>query len=368
MRTRTYEIDIISPPGLEEVTATEAREYGLTVDSVNAGVVSLRGDRETVWRLNLQLATASRVLVILGRGKARDFPTLYNQLRLLPWGSFLPAGGDICVHARCRESRLNHTGRIAETVSAAIGHALGITPGSSADGQGIFVRLQGDSYTISLDSSGDHLHRRGYRSYSGLAPIRENLAAGILRLAGWQPGTPLVDLCCGSGTFLAEAGRWSLGRPPGLDRRFAFEGWPKHRSGRYREVRESLHPQATSGSIIMGNELDPLVASGARENLLRAGCEQIAQVTTGDFRDLPSPGGSPGLLLANPPYGDRIGDTADARAIYQDLGRIARGRFPGWRCCLLSPDPKLIRTAGGGRLLAELPHGGSRVGIYLITK
>lgn len=367
MPHKPYDIDVVAPPGLEPCVAEEICEAGFSVDAINPGSVSLRGDRETIWRLNLQLRAASRVLVILGRGRARDFPALYNRLRLLPWGSFLRPGGSIAVQARCRESRLNHTDRIAETVRAAVGQALGLTPGDGDKGQAIFLRLNGDNYTVSLDSSGDHLHRRGYRSYSGLAPIRENLAAGILHLAGWKPGMPLVDLCCGSGTFLIEAARWSLGLPPGLERRFAFEEWPKHRSGRYRELHDTLVTPEVSAPLFFGCELDPAVAKGAADNIRRAGCEGAVRLMSGDFRILAVPDTPPGLVIANPPYGDRIGDTGEARTLYRDLGRMVRDRYIGWRCCLLAPDERLIKAAGGGRLLAELPHGGTRVGVYLIA-
>ncbi len=196
---RTEKLFAIVSPGLENVCAEELNALGITVEAVTTGGVAFSGRLRDVYLCNLWLRTASRVLVRFADFRSRDFPDLYRRAHLLPWGRFLRTDTSVSFRVSCHGSRLNHTVRIAETLESAINQALGRSTNPVSDySQQILVRIVDDQVTLSIDSSGELLHRRGYRQSVTVAPLRETLAAGVLMLLGWEgadsSGRPVVRL------------------------------------------------------------------------------------------------------------------------------------------------------------------------------
>jgi putative N6-adenine-specific DNA methylase len=211
----------------------------------------------------------------------------------------------------------------------------------------IHVHLGGGQARLSVDGSGESLHRRGYRPRMGLAPLKENLAAGLIRLTGWDGSVPLADPLCGSGTLLIEAACMALGRAPGLDHRFALERWPDFNgqlwSQALAQASQSERNQLADGrplAPVVGLELDGEVAEQARANAEAAGVGHAVTIQSGDFRSFQPPDG-PGVLVCNPPYGERIGDRDALEPLYADLGRMVKERCSGWDFWLLSGNPEL---------------------------
>ena len=203
---RTENFYIIVSPGLEETCAAELSAIGIPPRQIDKGGIACTGRLRELYLANLWLRTASRVLVRFAACRSRDFPDLYRKARQLPWGRFIHAETPVAFRVACHGSRLNHSTRVAETLESALNRALGrSTNPTGKDPQLVMVRIVEDVVTISIDTSGELLHRRGYRKTVTAAPLRETLAAGILMLLDWQGHEALVDPMCGSGTFVIEA-------------------------------------------------------------------------------------------------------------------------------------------------------------------
>ena len=225
-------------PGLEDLCAAELAALDLGPRTPHPGGVAFSGEIADVARANLHLGVATRVLARVGEFRAPGFPELHARAARLAWERFIPGGSAprVLVHVNAHKSRLYHTAAIAERVAKGLGERLGVAPelrtaadddddrepGPERPPTRIFVRLERDRCTVSVDSSGEPLHRRGYRLAVAKAPLRPTLAAALLRAVDWNPGEPLLDPMCGSGTLVLEAARRACGRPPGADRGFAF--------------------------------------------------------------------------------------------------------------------------------------------------
>lgn len=352
----------VAAPGVEGVLEREvaALRGAAEVRRVEGGV-ELAGDEEVLRRTNLWLRTATRVLVRVGEVRARDFAALRRDVAVLPWERFAAGVARVEVDATARKCRLYHTGGIAERVEAAVRERAG-----TGDGElHVLVRGVDDVFTISVDSSGELLHRRGYREETAKAPLRETLAAAILALAGWDPGTPLVDPMCGAGTFVLEAALLALGRPPGARRGFAFERWPGHRADLLRALRDAAAAaeRPAPPAPILGSDRDPGAVEAARRNAERGGLARHVTFACADAAAAALPD-APGLIVANPPYGRRIPPAVqrDAHAALAALARRARA----WRLAVLTSDPALPRALGR-RPDAQhaLVNGGVRVRLFV---
>ncbi len=372
---------VVTPPGLERWTALELSALGFSATVSEPGGLALDATLLDAARLNLELRTASRVLVRRAAFHVRALGELERKAAKLPWGEWLPAGGTVALRVTCRKSRLYHQGAVRERIGNAIHAVTGLAPVAAveeeveeaAPAQLIVVRLYRDECSISLDSSGDHLHRRGYRLATAKAPLRETLAAGLLAAAEWDPTTPLLDPFCGSGTIPIEAALLARRMPPGLHRRFACEIWPGWDAAAGATLRAEavarILPRAPAP--IQGSDRDAGAIGAATSNAERAGvADSISWRQAAVSAVEPVPG--PGLLLANPPYGHRVGGEGDLRDLYARLGQVARERLPGWRVALLLPEAPLERATGlrfgpplhlqnGGLavrlLVAEVPRG-----------
>jgi putative N6-adenine-specific DNA methylase len=358
------ELFAVGAPGLEAVLAAEvAALAGVRGVKAVPGGVEFAGDLDVLYRANLWLRTATRVLVRVGQLEAREFAKMRHRTAALPWERFIAAGAPVAITASQSGSRLYHTGAIAENLEAALGDRLGAPLTVDAEGLKVLARGVSDQWTLSIDSSGELLHRRGWRQESAHAPLRETLAAALLLLCNWDPTTPFVDPMCGAGTLPLEACALAMRLAPGLNRDFAFTRWPIHDEARWAAARAEaqsarlLAPPAP----ILGGDRSPAALSAAERNAERAGLAAHVQLVRAELGDVKPPSAH-GLVLMNPPYGRRIGDPRLLRKLYADIGRVLRTRFAGWHAGLLVADRRLI-DAVGAKVLSEhsLFNGGLRV-------
>lgn len=383
-------------PGLQDVAQAEvARLSGAAEVRAVAGGVEFVGDLGVGMAANHWLRVASRVLLRLGVVQARDFSKLRKLAARLDWKSVVDPARPVRFEVTARSSRLYHTGAVAENLALALGDCLGqpVTVAAAQkeadEGEGagrdaeepqrIFARGERDAWTFSVDSSGELLHRRGWRIEAGEAPLRETLAAGLLQLAQYDPARPFVDLMCGSGTLVIEAAALALGLPPGRNRRFGFEHWPVFDPTLWRRLQTGGGQVVESGAgALLGFDADPGVLEIARRNAARAGVAAAvafaeAKVGAGVHADLalaagPSLPPGPGLVIVNPPYGRRLGQRGEAARLVRLLGRELRRRFSGWRAGVVLADPAWARSLGLPliRTLA-LHNGGLRIS-YVIAE
>ncbi|MEJ2699030.1 MAG: THUMP domain-containing protein [Desulfuromonadales bacterium] len=367
MKRSQEKLFAVTAPGLETVCAGELAALGITDIHPMTGGVEFSGGLPEIYRANLWLRSAGRVVVRVGEARADDFPELFRKTVRLPWGKFLRPGTRVQVRAVSRRSRLGHTGRISATVTEAIDRSLGHpAPASNGPEQLVLVRFEEDVCLFSVDSSGELLHRRGYRLDGVHAPLRETLAAGILQILGWDGSVPLTDPMCGSGTFVIEGGLIAENRAPGLGREFAFMHWPRYRPGLWEVLTvEANRAQREPSVMLNGSDRDPAAVEAARRNAGRAAvrgahfqCRELAAL---------SPSSGTGLVVCNPPYGERLERGGDLKGLFHTLGRVYCESFRGWRGAILCPDETLARAAGmAGPPLAVLVNGGIRVGLYAL--
>jgi putative N6-adenine-specific DNA methylase len=356
----------VTAPGLETVCAAELRALGIDdVRAVGGGVEFAGGLRE-LYLANLWLRSASRVVVRVGAVKCSDFPDLYRKTSRLPWGKFLSPTTPVAVRAASHRSRLIHTGRIAATIGEGVDSALGRSaPAEGGVTQQVLARFEDDLCLLSVDSSGELLHRRGYRVETAHAPLRETLAAGLLQLLGWKGDRPLFDPMCGSGTLVIEGALLAGLRAPGMHRSFAFMNWPGYRPGLWEALRtEARRGERSPDVLLTGCDRDVVAIEAARRNGERAG---LGEGVIWDRRELTEqlrrPG--PGLLLCNPPYGERLGRGEDLRPLYRQLGQVCRDSFSEWQVAILCPDERLARATGLPlEKRAGLVNGGIDVALY----
>ncbi len=352
----------VTPPGAEGLCATELASLGIEAKAQAGGVVFEAIARD-LYRANLWSRVASRVLVRIGEFKCRDFPTLYKQLVKLPWGRFIRPGQTCGVRVSCQTSRLTHSGRIAETVLTALGKALGGSRADSVTEQLIFIRIENDICMVSIDSSGELLHRRGYRKAMVAAPLRENLAAVILLKLGYDGSQVLIDAMTGSGTFAIEAALIAAGTAPGRLRKFSFMDWPHYRPNVWTLCLQEAGAKAENSAAILAVDRNPLAVAAARKNACAAAVEARIQFEEGLMEDLQAPSAE-GILVMNPPYGERLGDVERLRPVYADFGRLCRGSFKDWTIGWISAHRKFEREVQiGCQRLWSFSNGGIRVDI-----
>ncbi|HEX7976050.1 MAG TPA: class I SAM-dependent RNA methyltransferase [Anaerolineales bacterium] len=362
----------VCSPGLEPFLAQELAQLNLLPpisslepgsrpdvrSSLSAGEetggVEFAGDLDAIMLANLWLRTASRVLVRLGDFNALGFAELRKKAGRLDWAHYLAAGQPVALRVTCHKSRLYHSGAVAERVAGAIGDRLGYSPpmtdfDENTEGdlpQLVVVRLEHDHCTISLDTSGALLHRRGYRLATAKAPLRETLAAGMLLAAGWDRASPLLDPFCGSGTIPIEAAWLSRGLAPGRLRRFAFMGWPGFDQRTWKALLDTTPPEpSTPSPLILASDRDAGAVRMAQANAERAGVAAEIQFSCRAVSSVEPPTG-PGWVVSNPPYGVRVSPTKDLRNLYAQLGNVLRLHCPGWHAAILSSDPRLLGQIG----------------------
>lgn len=352
-------------PGLEPALADELRELGLK-GRVETGGVELPADDRALYAIHLHSRLAGRVWVRVARFGATQLDQLAAGVRRAPWSRWAHPHQPVEVRVASSGSRLRHREAIEKKVANAIADALRgprvATGRPPREPVGVLVRIEDDRVEVSVDASGDLLHRRGWRQATAKAPVRENLAAAVLRLAGWAPGEPLVDPMCGSGTFPIEAATIAMGLPPGSARGFAFERWPSHDAAAWAAFQRRRPAVLDASAPIHGSDRDPGAITAARGNARRARVADRVELRAVDLRELEPPAAT-GLLVANPPYGQRVGGAAP---VFTELGRALRARWAGWRFALLVPDRALLGRLGlPTRELARFRNGGIPVTLVL---
>jgi putative N6-adenine-specific DNA methylase len=327
---------------------------------------------------NVGLRIASRVLVRLDSFEAVSFAELERRARRVAWGTVVRAGDTARFRVTCKKSRLYHSDAVAQRLADALTRTV---PGVRIVDQGgdeeseneepstlFVVRFFHDRCLISVDSSGELLHRRGYRMATAKAPLRETLAAALLAASGWDGVAPLVDPLCGSGTIAIE-GAWMARRiAPGASRAFAIERWPDVTEARGREVRAELakHVLSSAPGPILGSDRDAGAIEAARGNAARAGVTDDVALGVHVLSAAPIPNDERGWIVTNPPYGVRVGESGRVRDLWAQLGKMLRARAPGWQVALLSPDQALERQLDLPlRLAARTTNGGIPVRIVV---
>ncbi len=356
----------VAAPGLEAVCAAELDALGVKSLTTEPGGVAFSGRLRELYLANLHLRTASRILVRFAEFSSRDFPDLFRRALKLPWGRFIRPETAVTFRVTCRTSRLGHSERVAATLSDALNRALGRPLSTAAaNPQLILVRIVDDRVVISIDSTGELLHRRGYRQATTVAPLRETLAAGVLQLLGWDGTVPLADPMCGSASFLTEGALIARRRAPGLDRPFAFMNWPGWREGLWTLLcDEARRGEVASAIAIKGGDESPEAVAAAVENCRLCGVDDQVAISCRPLSGQPVHAGG-GLVVCNPPYGKRLAPEADLQGFYGELGAELRRAYPGWRLAMICPRGELPAATGlPFREIAVLDNGGLSVGLY----
>jgi putative N6-adenine-specific DNA methylase len=328
------------------------------------GGVALMGTWPDVWRANLVLRGPTRVLARLISFRAMHLAQLDKRARKLPWSDWLLPDRPVHVEAICRRSRIYHGGAAAQRVASAIRETLGAPIAEDAAIR-IMVRIEDDLVTISLDTTGPSLHKRGFKEAVSKAPMRETMAAMFLRRCGFTGTEPVLDPMCGSGTFPIEAAEIATGLLPGRERGFAFEQVRPFDPAAWANLRTKGSTR-TPAALFHGSDRDAGAIRMATDNAARAGVAASTRFAQSNLEDLTPPDGPPGLVIVNPPYGTRIGSKGPLIGVHRTLGTVLKTRFTGWRVGIVTADRQLAEATG---LRFEPPlqpvlHGGIRVILY----
>lgn len=358
------EIFLVATPGLEDALLDEVRSLGFASARPEAGGITVRGKWADVWRLNLQCRGATRVLVRIGSFHAVHLAQLDKRARQFPWGATLRRDVPVKVEVTCRRSRIYHSGAARQRIESAITQTLGAPLSDDAEVQ-VKVRIEDDLCTISVDSSGDSLHRRGHKEAVGKAPMRETLASLFLRQCGYRGGEPVVDPMCGSGTFVIEAAEIAAHLSPGRDRRFAFQHLAGFDAKAWQKLCGAESPVVPEVRFF-GSDRDAGAITMSTENAARAGVAEWTTFRRHAVSDLVAPEGPPGLVIVNPPFGARIGDRKPLFGLYGALGKTLIARFGGWRVGLVTTDQSLAKATGlpFGPPGKSVLHGGLRISLF----
>ncbi len=341
------------PRGLEALLAEDLAAVGGTEIRTVPGGAHFSGDWRTCYRANLETRIATRILWQVGRGPYRTEEDIYRLARSLSWHNWFELHRTLRVYVTAIKSPLKSleftTLRIKDAVCDRFREATGDRPSIDTARPDVRIHafLSATDATLYLDTSGDPLYKRGFKRASVEAPLKENLAAGILRLAGWTPGIPLLDPMCGSGTFLLEAAQMALDIAPGLARSFAFEKLKNFQTGQWHRVKGEAEARRKPVTLLplWGSDLYGEEVVRARQNLAAAGLEEAVSLKQADMLEL-SPPAQEGVLVANPPYGVRIQRRVGMDQFYPKLGDALKKRFAGWNCHFISADPDLPKLIG----------------------
>ncbi len=335
------------PPGLEPLVAGELGALGLHGATDTGGVTFRAGFRE-LYQANLHLRVASRILVRVAEFRATAFWELEKRAKAVGWGDWLAPARAVVFRVTSKKSKLYHQDGIADRLAGAVTAAVpGAAVRDDAHAQEFVVRVFRDTVTLSIDSSGELLHRRGYRVASAKAPLRENLGAAVLLGAGWNPALPLVDPFAGSGTIPIEAALIARRIPTGWRRNFAFELWPGFDAALWRGVRAEAEARMLprAPSFIAGSDRDAGAITAAVANAERAGVSGDIEWIHAAVSNAPRPEPA-GWLVSNPPYGVRVGEAKPLRDLYSTLGQLSQGRYREWTVALLAADSGLLGAMG----------------------
>jgi putative N6-adenine-specific DNA methylase len=363
-KTTEFEIFLATVPGLERALLSEVQEKGFSDAAVTPGGVTVRGAWPDIWRANLVLRGASHVLARIGEFKVQHLAKLDKKAHSFPWAEFLRPDVPVRVEVSCKKSRIYHDKAAAERFEKAITASTGalISPDAAVC---IKARIVDDLCTISVETSGEPLHKRGHKEAVNKAPMRENLAALLLRECGYRGTEPVIDPMCGSGTFVIEAAEIAEGLNPGRTRHFAFEDLKSFDERAWLALKGDVTARNTDKRFY-GFDRDAGAVRMSAANAERAGVTRQTVFAHQAISDLTPPEGPTGLVIVNPPYGGRIGDTKKLAPLYRALGQTLQNRFHGWRAGIITNMPDLARATGLSfvKRTTAFSHGGIPVKLY----
>ena len=339
------------PRGLEALLERELAQVGAAELAATSGGVAFTGSLETCYRANLSSRFATRILKRLARKHYRNEQQVYDAAYDLPWHGFFAPSNSIRVDVNAVRSPLKSLEYITLRIKDAVCDRFRAESGRRPDVDTrtpdvrLHAFLDADTVSIYLDTSGEPLYKRGYRAHFAEAPLKENLAAGIIALTGWQPQEPLIDPMCGGGTLLVEAAMMGLAVAPGQGRRFGFERLADFDAALWQRLREqALHTEQRSRPLaLFGSDLHGREVEGARANVEAAGLADRILLKQAQVTDLRPPGALAGVVVMNPPYGIRMGEEDQLAALYPRVGDWLKQHFAGWRCYIFSGDASLPR-------------------------
>jgi putative N6-adenine-specific DNA methylase len=351
----TFNFFATCPRGLEVPLSNELSEISAADIKKDDGGVHFSGDISVCYKANLFVRTAGRIYWKVSSSEYRNEQDIYDLAYLIPWHKWFDVSRTIrvgMVGIRSPLKSLNFAGlKIKDAICDRFRKETGSRP--DVDPNNPDIRIHGfvteKELVISIDTSGDTLFKRGFREETNAAPIRENLAAGILYLAGWKPGVPLLDPMCGSGTFLIEAAQMSLNIAPGISRKFAFEKFKDFDRDLWLRICEKAveEEKDVTELPIFGSDISSDAVEMAKVNLENAGLLESVTLNCSDILDISAPADN-GIIVTNLPYGERMGELNELRELYPKIGDTLKKNFSGWNAYLLSSDlemPKFIRLS-----------------------
>lgn len=341
--------------GLEEVLSTELQRLGARNVEVHNRAVSFTGDKGFMYKANLCLRTALRVLVPIETFKVTDEKSLYDSIQAINWEDYIDVTDTIAIDTVLNSELFTHSQYLSQKAKDAVVDQFrakhGERPSVDLDRPTLRINLHifQDTCSVSLDSSGESLHKRGYRDKTNLAPLNEVLAAGLVLLSGWDKRSTFIDPMCGSGTILIEAALIANNIPPGYYREeYGFERWKKFMpfdEELYNTIFDSAINKITNlEQKILGGELSPNVAKKAKENIKHAKVDDIVSIKNCDLKDFEVPPGR-GVVIINPPYGERM-DKDNIEELYKMMGDTFKKSFSGYDCWILSSNMEAFKHVG----------------------
>jgi putative N6-adenine-specific DNA methylase len=364
----------ITTPGFEEILKAEvALLPGVSMVQTEKGGVLFSGPFQTVYHAHLRLRTANRVLLRVDSFTARSYPELYNKAKRIMWELYCGFNPAVSFEVTSRSSRLHHTGNVADAVCKACADhmaKLGLTVTRKSDAPVRFLaRYADDACTISVNASGELLHKRGYRREIGHAPLRETTAAALLEAAQWRAFGTIADPLCGSGTFLIEAALMAAGRPPGADRPYAFEQWPSFKPTLWQRLRRAAEKSTARPLRIIGSDISEAAVEQAFRNAQRAGVAASIELTRRDCFAFNAKGeaGTSGLIISNVPYGKRaFAHDNSLHDFYKQWGDHLKRCCHGWYYGFLTADES-FRAMAGLRAASTLRFENGGIKVMFVT-
>lgn len=358
-----FEIFLVATPGLEAPLCAEAQEAGFSDAQVIPGGVVMRGGWPQVWRANLVLRGATRILARIGEFRAFHLAQLDKRATKFDWAAVLRKDVPVRVEVTCKRSKIYHAGAATQRIEGAL-KAAGIPLAEDA-GLVIKTRIDDNLVTFSVDTSGQSLHKRGHKEAVNKAPMRETMAAMFLRECGFTGDEPVLDPMCGSGTFVIEAAEIAAGLYPGRTRSFAFEQLASFDAQVWADMKAKAQARVP-GALFHGSDRDAGAVRMSQANADRAGVADWTRFQMAPISDITPPDGPAGLIMVNPPYGARIGNKKPLFGLYGSLGTVLKERFKGWRVGIVTSDSGLAKATALPFLPPSQPiaHGGLKVRLF----
>lgn len=352
------------PAGLEEVLAGELENLGASDIEILTRAVAFKGDRKLMYEANYLCRTALRILMPIKQFSFNTEADFYNRMKNIPWEKYLNEDQTLAIDSTINDSIFTHSHFVSQRAKDAIADHFrelkGVRPSVDLDNPDLRINLYvyHDTVNVSLDSSGASLHKRGYHSVNAEAPLSEVLAAGMIMLTGWRGESNFIDWMCGSGTLLIEAAMIAMNLPAGQFREeYGFMKWKDFSPEIWQQVKdEALDNQRDIEISIMGSDISAKNLKAAETNIRNASLHKDITLKVSDFRDIRPPEGS-GILISNPPYGERI-KVDDLNELYRDMGNALKRNFEGYQAWFISSDLRAVKLIGLKPMAKKLLYNG----------